>query len=366
MTLARIAMVLTIFTACGALEPDPRQMVSGLPTEIPTPATNPSRPEAVTLGRLLFWDPILSGQRDVACATCHHPDFAYSDGLDVSVGVGGRGIGPSRAQHTGALRTRRNSQTVLGTAWNGISAFASTTAERAPMFWDHRMTSLELQALEPIKSDVEMRGTTYSESTIIDEVVARLKAIPEYRDRFRLAFGDGADGGVSAVHLAQALSAFQRTLVPINSSFDRFMAGDDAAMSPAQLRGLRGFLANGCARCHSGPMFSDYQLHQLPVVARAGDPVDDGDGQRRFRTPSLRMVTRTAPYMHNGSLATLDDVLAFYDDLPVITDPLLEGVEPPIGGGSKDLLLFFEALSDGEFDRQVPTAVPSGLPPGGL
>jgi cytochrome c peroxidase len=112
-------------------------------------------------------------------------------------------------------------------------------------------------------------------------------------------------------------------------------------------------------------MFSDYELHELPVPARAGDPIDDGDGKGRFRTPSLRMVTETGPYFHNGTAATLEDVLAFYDALPAITDPLLDGVEPPIGGGSQDLLLFLEALSDGEFDRQIPASVPSGLPPGG-
>lgn len=367
MSAARLTVAVWLAAACSAeLEPDVRQMVGGLPAQVPEPVANPTRPEVVELGRVLFWDPILSGQRDVACATCHHPDFAYGDGLDVSVGVGGRGIGPTRAKVADAPRTPRNSQTVLGTGWNGLTSVASTSPEDAPMFWDHRVASLESQALEPIKSEVEMRGTGYSEATILEEVVGRLAANAEYRVRFAAAFGSGVDSGVTATNLARALAAFQRSLVPINSSFDRFMAGDDSAMSPAQLRGLRGFLAKGCARCHSGPMFSDYQLHRLPVPTRAGAPIDDGDGEARFRTPSLRMVTKTAPYFHNGTAATLEDVLAFYDDLPDITDPLLEGVEPPIGGGDQDLILFFQALSDGDFDRRAPTTVPSGLRPGGL
>ncbi len=366
MNAARVTVALWLAAACSAeFEPGVEEMVGRLPSQVAAPAANPSLPQTVELGRLLFWDPILSGERDVACATCHHPDFAYGDGLEVSVGVGGHGLGPERARSENALRTPRNSQTVLGSGWNGLTSTSSTPPEDAPMFWDHRVTSLELQALEPIKSDVEMRGTGYSEDTILDEVVGRLAANQEYRERFAAAFGSGSDGGVSASNLGRALAAFQRTLVPTNSSFDRYMAGDDQAMSAAQLRGLRGFLAKGCARCHSGPMFSDYQLHELPVPGRPGEPLDDGDGEGRFRTPSLRMVTKTAPYFHNGTAATLEDVLDFYDALPAITDPLLEGVEPPIGGGSEDLLLFFEALSDGDFDRQIPATVPSGLPPGG-
>jgi cytochrome c peroxidase len=364
---ARLLALLGLAAACTpTLEPDLREMVRELPAEPLAPADNPTLPNKVELGRLLFWDPILSGQRDVACATCHHPDFAYSDGLEVSVGIGGRGIGPARAAQLDALRTPRNSQTVLGSGWNGLGSVESTLPQDAPMFWDHRVTSLEHQALEPIKSEVEMRGSAYSADKILDEVVARLLANARYRELFASAFGGGVDGGVSATNLARALAAFQRTLVPGGSSFDRFMAGDDDAMTPAQLRGLRGFLAKGCARCHAGPMFSDYKLHQLPVPARPGAAEDRGDGDHRFRTPSLRMVTKTAPYFHNGIATTLRDVLTFYDDLPAITDPLLDGVEPPFGGGSDDLLLFFEALSDGDYDRQVPAAVPSGLPPGGL
>jgi cytochrome c peroxidase len=185
--------------------------------------------------------------------------------------------------------------------------------------------------------------------------------IPEYVEKFEAAFGDE---GVSEKTLAKALAAFERTLVPKDSSFDRYLKGDDEAMSVAQIRGMHGFIAQGCARCHSGPMLSDFKLHRLPVHARPGEPEDLGNGEGQFRTPSLRMVTLTAPYMHNGSVATLDESIDFYHNLEV-TDPLLEGdVEPPLGGGD-DLRAFFEALSDGSFDRTIPERVPSGLPPGG-
>jgi cytochrome c peroxidase len=343
------------------LTPDPRETLAALPGSVPAPADNPTRPEAVELGRLLFWDPILSGDRDVACASCHHPDFAYSDGLAVSVGVGGRGVGPARAANPDAPRTPRNSQTVLAAAWNGLTVDGAVPPERAPVFWDHRLVSLEAQALGPIKSAVEMRGTSYAESEILDEVVGRVAGIPEYAAKFQAAFGAE---GVSATTLAKAIAAFERTLVPRDSSFDRYLAGDDDAMTAAQIRGMHGFILQGCARCHSGPLLSDFKLHRLPVPTRPGEPIDLGDGSGQFRTPSLRMVSATGPYMHNGAFATLDEVLDHYHNIEV-TDPLLEGdVEPPLGGGD-DLLSFFEALSDGTFDRTIPERVPSGLPPGG-
>lgn len=352
------------FAAAGCVDyltPDPRETITALPADVPAPADNPTTPEAVALGRLLFWDPILSGDRDVACASCHHPDFAYGDGLDVSVGVGGRGVGPVRAADPHAARASRNAQTVLLSAWNGFTVDGAVAAEDAPMFWDSRVTSLEAQALAPIRSAVEMRGTTYAEDEILDEIVARVAVIPEYAARFRRAYGAE---GVTAATLAKALAAFERTLVPRDSSFDRYLAGDDDAMSASAIRGLHGFVFQGCARCHSGPLLSDFQLHRLPVPPRPGAPPDVGAGDGRFRTPSLRMVTRTAPYMHDGALATLDEVLDFYHNLDV-TDPLLDGDVEPAHGAGDDLLAFFAALSDGTFDRSIPDRVPSGLPPGG-
>ncbi|MCP3063674.1 hypothetical protein LXT21_33360 [Myxococcus sp. K38C18041901] len=342
------------------LTPAPSETLSSLPLVVPAPADNPTRPEVVELGRALFWDPLLSGNRDVACASCHHPDFGYSDGLAVSVGVGGRGVGRARADGPGA-RVGRNSLSVLFTAFNGLTTEGSVLPEDAPMFWDHRTASLEAQVLGPLKNALEMRGPAFAEDEILEELVRRLSGIPEYVDMFDAAFGPR---GISETTLARAIAAFERTLVPTPTSFDRYLAGDDNAMTPSQIRGMHGFVAQGCSRCHSGPMLSDFKLHRLPVAPGASQAPDLGDGAGQFRTPTLRMVTLTAPYMHNGSVKTLDESIDFYHNLEV-TDPLLEGdVEPPLGGGD-DLRAFFEALSDGAFDRTVPERVPSGLRPGG-
>lgn len=356
-------LVFIVLAGCtDYLQPYPSLTLSALPIDVPAPLNNPTRQETVELGRLLFWDPVLSGDRSVACATCHHPDFAYADGMTISVGVGGRGVGPTRAENLNGARTPRNSPTVLGAAFNGLTVDGSVTPEMAPMFWDERTLSLELQALGPIISKIEMRGSGYSESEILDEVVRRLASIPEYQTKFQLAFGSE---GISASTLARAIAAFERTLIPRDSSFDRYLAGDNTAMTTAQIRGMRGFIYAGCAGCHAGPLLSDFRMHKLPVPTRPGEAIDLGNGKGQFRTPSLRMVTLTGPYMHNGSLATLDDVLDFYHNIEV-TDPLLQNdVEPPLGGAD-DLLLFFSALSDGTYDRTIPPTVPSGLVPGGL
>jgi cytochrome c peroxidase len=142
------------------------------------------------------------------------------------------------------------------------------------------------------------------------------------------------------------------------------MKGDDKAMSASAIRGMHGFIFQGCARCHNGPMLSDFQLHELPVPATHGGPEGRSEATGLFRTPSLRMVSRTAPYAHNGVFENLSEVADFYHNIEV-TDPLLEGdVEPQLGGGD-DLLAFFESLSDGTFDRTIPARVPSGRPPGG-
>src|SRR6185295_4914456 len=133
---------------------------AALPLKVPTPADNPTTPERVALGRLLFWDPVLSGSKDVACATCHHPDFGYSDGLDLSIGANGIGLGAARVFAPGhpSRPVRRNSQSVLNVAFNGLSSEAGGGPAVAPMFWDLRVRSLETQALEPLKALEEMRG----------------------------------------------------------------------------------------------------------------------------------------------------------------------------------------------------------------
>src|SRR5262245_9488026 len=160
--------------------------LSALPLDVRAPADNPTTPEKVELGRLLFWDPILSGTKDVACATCHHPDFGYAENRDVSIGAHRVGLDAERRFEppvTGPF-VKRNSQTVLNAAFNGMNAGGSYDPARAPMFWDLRATSLEAQALEPLKALEEMRGEAYPESAALDTVVSRLRAIADYRSRF--------------------------------------------------------------------------------------------------------------------------------------------------------------------------------------
>ena len=348
------------------------------------------------LGRLLFWDPILSGPRDTACASCHHPDFAYADGRDLSRGTGSVGLGPARADRSNGVIpvVRRNAPTILNVAFNGLDdddrrrrrfdGGLRVDGARAPMLWDSRVRSLEAQALEPIKAREEMRGDTYPEHQAVEAVVARLRAIPEYVALFRKSFGD--ETSIDAGQLGEAIAAFERTLVGMNSPFDRFRSGDRSALTARQQRGLARFDEVGCDRCHEGVMFSDFDLNAegIPEHPLVSQP-DAGDGRFRFRTPTLRNAAVTAPYMHNGTLATLLDVLRFYDngrsENPNVSDAIgerrrrdgtprvdrsFQRVDDMSERDMQDIIAFLEALTDTSFDRTIPRRVPSGLPPGGL
>jgi len=328
-----------------------------------SPDTNPATPARVALGRDLFWDPILSGGRDVACATCHHPALGYADGRRTSVGVGGRGLGSQRVAAPGIGAVARNAMTVVDVAFNGLTLDGPVDPAAAPMFWDNRTRSLERQALEPIANAAEMRGSDFTEAQIVPELVRRLAAIPGYVAQFEGAFGSTE---VTGERIAAAIAAFERSLVVTDASFDRYMRGDTGALTAQQVRGMDVFQASGCGGCHAGPMFSDFELHAIGVPEPPGVPRDPGDGAGRFRTASLRFVTQTGPYMHNGVFASLDAVLRHYalasERAP---DPALRRVRPPRGEDAAALIAFLEALSDGTLDTRVPERVPSGLPVGG-
>jgi cytochrome c peroxidase len=375
--------------ATAMSRPVAQPRLAALPTESPAPPDNPTTPARVALGRLLFWDPILAGNKDVACATCHHPDFGYSDGRDLSIGANGVGLGSARtfADGRASRPVKRNSQTILNVAFNGLGAEAGAIASAAPMFWDLRVRSLEAQALEPIKAAEEMRGNAYGEDAAVAAVVSRLDAIPEYRTLFARAFGGSKP--VSDVNLGRALAAFQRTIVAANTPFDRYMRGDTAAMTAEQVRGMGQFQAIGCVNCHNGPMLSDFAPRVLGVPDNITLPEPDSgiDKTYAFRTPSLRNLGATAPYMHNGVFATLGDVVNFYvrisrgrggrggnggggaralnaqvsrDQI----DPLARALTMR-GRGQRDLIAFLQALDDAQFDRTIVSRVPSGLPAGG-
>jgi len=342
--------------------PAPRTLDAAVPDAVPVPGDDSTTDARVALGRMLFWDPLLSGETDVACATCHHPAFDYADGRPRSLGTGATGLGPGRTPDAADVAEGlRNAPTVLDTAFNGwTDPGAPVDAENAPMFWDSRERSLERQALGPLTSAIEMRGPHLSAEDVLSEIPGRIAGIEAYRSMFAAAFGDEE---IAIEQITSAIATFERTLVIRDTSYDRFMAGDGGALDASQQRGLAVFRGAGCTACHGGPMFSDYALHRLGLIET--DPTT-GAGRDSFRTPSLRHVARTGPYMHDGSLPSLEAVVAFYRNVDRRLDPGLRGLRPIDPAQATDLVHFLESLSDGAFDRSVPESVPSGLPPGGL
>jgi cytochrome c peroxidase len=320
------------------------------------------------LGRLLFFDPILSGDQRTACASCHHPDYGMADGLRRAIGAGGHGIGTARAG-TG-LELRRNTPSIFNVAYNSIQ------------FWDGRATSLEEQAIAPIFAEDEMNQPS------VAELLRRLRALAEYRELFARAFGYGTrpDGReVTLPNMARAIAAFERKLLISETAYDRFIAGSDDQLTTEQLRGLVVFFGPGqCAACHIPPLFHDGGVAALgvPASAEAGAPLDPdpgfgavigrADSFGMFKTPGLYNVSRTAPYMHNGVFATLEEVIDFYNegggrgrglDVPnqdfKITKLNLTEQQ------KRDLVSFLKALDDIAPPPQPPARVPSGLPVGG-
>ncbi len=367
---------------------------------VPQPPEGRAPAERIQLGRLLFFDPILGGEKDVSCATCHHPAFAFADGRQFSAGVSGVGLGPDRMLGVSAISgqpigaTPRNSPTVLNAAYNSDSL--GRPGHLGRQFWDGRAAGLEEQARGPITSRIEMAGDAYSVDVARDSVVARLRSIPEYVDRFRAAFpveATVAAGGdiITMETYGRALAAYERELVTRRTPFDRYASGDDAALTAQQKRGLELFFSSAqCGQCHSGPMFSDFSFRVVGVPqVGAGGTVLPGDDlgreehtglesdRRAFRTPSLRNVELTAPYMHDGVFSSLDQVIRFYDagasprHAEVSTSELDPLVASPLGLSAEDraaLESSLRALTDPGNDidpslRTVPQSVPSGLTP---
>ena len=177
------------------------------------------------------------------------------------------------------------------------------------MFWDNRVVSLEEQSLVPIKSMEEMRGNIYSEEDAITIVSQRLIDIPEYVVLFNNAFGDNTI--IDGDKISKAIAAYERTLIANNSRFDQYYSGDNNALSDIELQGLSAFIAMNCTACHGGPMFSDYELHDLGTP---DDGVNYNGVNGQFRTPTLRNLSLTGPYFHNGTFTTLEEAVNFYDD----------------------------------------------------
>ncbi len=301
------------------------------------PTDNPTTAAKVELGRQLFFDPVLSASHSMSCATCHHPDLGFSNGLPLSTARPGA---PARN---------------VPTLWNtGFNRF---------LLWDGRVTSLESQARLPLTLAHEMAATPAQLETT-------LRAIPGYGELFAQAFG-GGDAAITFDHVTYALAAFQRTLISDNSPVDRYLAGETSALSAAQQRGLALFFdeRTHCVECHQLPTFAAETFRVVGVEsADAGRAGVSPNGIRgAFKVPTLRNVARSAPYMHNGSLATLDEVIAFYAAgagrarHAVDVDPLLKGFDLS-AQEQADLVAFLQGLTDESRMPAIPAQALSGLP----
>jgi cytochrome c peroxidase len=258
----------------------------GLDRYVPAPSDNPITPEKIALGRRLFFEKQLSKDGRTSCAACHQPSRRFTDGQVRARGVFGR-------------EGRRNTPTLLNRAYGQFA------------FWDGRAETLEDQVRAAIAGESDL-------GLSMEAAVARLSADGDYAREFRTAFG----GPVNETGIAQALATFVRSRLSGNSAFDRFLTGDASALGPEERRGLELFSGRArCARCHAGPLLSDEAFHNTGVAWQDGRFLDAGRAavtgkhadRGAFKTPTLREIARTAPYMHDGSLARLGDVIEFYD-----------------------------------------------------
>ncbi len=363
--------------AKAAVQKEPLSIHSALPRKVKSPKDNPTTEGKVELGRLLFYDPILSGDKDIACATCHHPENGYAEFRDLSIGTNGQGFGIKRVfkEPNVIPLVKRNAHTILNTAFNGMDTGNRYDPTEAPMFWDNRVVSLEKQALEPLLAFEEMRGPNYGKEDILDEVVDRLEGIPEYVEKFQQNFP--GPNPIQPENVAKAIAAFERTLITTDTRFDQYMRGDEKAISLSERDGFLMFNKVGCGKCHNGPMFSDYQAHVVGVPTNKKlTELDKGINEEfAFRTPSLRNLRFSAPYMHNGRFNSLQEVLEFYEDISggknrhkalgqEDIDPLIKQLDLSVRE-MLPIISFLNTLNETNFDKEIPEQVPSGLPVGG-
>lgn len=373
--------------------------------DIPYPPDNQYNADRVELGRLLFYDPIVSGEKRSTCGTCHHPAFGFADGRKLSIGVSDSpDIGPMRTHGTSILSFRpiddvpRNAPTIFNTAFNLDSLGIAN--HKGVMFWDGRARGLEEQAVLPPTSRDEMRGDAWDPDKAMFYIVnSRLNREPEYVEWFKKAFpaeakkheDNGTQFRITEDMYAKSLAAFQRELVTRNSPYDRFLAGQTDALTDQQKKGARLFFTKGkCGSCHTGPMLSDYKFSVVGVPQIGpGKRIEKGEDYGReeftlqaahrykFRTPTIRNVSITGPYMHSGVFETLKEVVEFYNRgskprHPRITDDMLHpDVREPLGLTEDEIdaiVSFMESLEDNGsmLDPrllEVPETVPSGLTP---
>jgi cytochrome c peroxidase len=331
------ALSLAAGTGPSAIRAEGGFLANGLLPPVPVPPDNPQTDSKVRLGAELYFDTRLSADDTISCATCHSPDTAWANHHPTDTGIRGQVGG-------------RNSGTVLDSAYMRYQ------------FWDGRAGSLEEQALGPIHNPIEMGET-------LENVVRKLNAIPGYRAQFQEVFGTEAntDG------IAKAIAAFERTVVSGPSPYDRYLLGEKDAMGAAAARGMQ--LFNGkahCTPCHSGPAFSDQSFHNLGVGMNKPNPdlgrenhTKKAADRGRFKTPGLRNVALTHPYLHDGSAKTLLEVIDVYDrggEANPDLDPLMLPLKLT-AREKADLVAFLEALT-GTLPAVKQPALPEDGKPG--
>ena len=306
-----------------AAEPDKSTVPLGL-EELPPVEDNEMTEAKIALGKQLYFDKRLSADNTVSCASCHDPKKGWSNGEATAEGIGGQ-------------RGGRSAPTVINSAYQTYQ------------FWDGRAGSLEEQALGPIANPIEM-------NLPVEEAVKKIAAIEGYERQFQAVFGET----VTAENLAKAIAAFERTVLSGNAPYDRFKAGDATALSEQAQAGMKLFFGKAnCSACHTGHNFTDNAFHNLGVSFDVDEPdigreaISKLGGDRgSFKTPSLREIARTGPYMHDGSLATLEDVVEYYNKGATPNEFLDEGIFPlKLSDEKKAALVAFlkEGLSSDDY-----------------
>jgi cytochrome c peroxidase len=302
----------------------------GLPS-VPVPSDNPMTAEKIALGKQLYFDGRLSADNKVSCASCHDPAKGFSNGDRFATGVEGKKGG-------------RSAPTVINTAYGALQ------------FWDGRAKTLEDQALGPIQNPIEMNMT-------LDAVIKKLNGIDGYKTQFKKVFGSD---GATADGIAKAIAAYERTVISGNAPYDKFKAGDTKALSESAQRGMKLFFGKAhCSACHAGPNFSDNSFHNIGVGMDQKD-FDKGRAEisklsgdtGAFKTPTLREIAKSAPYFHDGSAKTLEDVIDHYAKGGIPNEWLDEEIfNIKIAPGEKaDLVKFMtEGLSSPDYpDHNAP------------
>ncbi len=314
-----------ILRAKGAAEREPPKEPLGLPPII-WPDENPYTPEKRELGWLLYFDTRLSSDHSVSCASCHSPNFAFTDGAAVSTGI--------KKQKGG-----RSAPTVINRAYS------------LAQFWDGRAATLEDQAKGPLANPLEMTSERDADAAH-KACVQCLRQIPGYVERFEKVFGTKE---FNIDHVAMAIATFERTVLSGNAPYDRYKAGDKSAMTESQVRGMRVFFDKAqCDRCHIGFNFTDGSYMNIGIGMDKPNPdlgrfIVSGKEEDKgaFKTPTLREIEHTAPYMHDGSLKTLEEVVEHYNK-GGIKNPWLNQQMKPLNltdQDKKDLVSFLKALS---------------------